>query len=100
MIFVDEWRDLRGRLSGVLARQDDRLSVDDARLIHEFIDVGECGLALEQIADVLSEDKVALRDDERTEMLALNARMEMGDRVPDALGLCPTFSVPPAGDST
>jgi hypothetical protein len=28
--------------------------------IHEFIDVGESGLALEQIADVLSEDEVPI----------------------------------------
>jgi hypothetical protein len=42
-----------------------------------------------QIADVLSEDEIGLRDDERAELLALNTRMDMGDRVPHALAFCP-----------
>lgn len=81
--------ELRGRLFAVLVWLDDRLPADQATLIHEFVDVGEWGLALEQIADVLSEDEIGLRDDERAELLALNSRMEMGDRVPHALGFCP-----------
>lgn len=74
----------------MLARLDDRLTARDSTLIHEFIDVGEFGLALEQIADVLSEDDVPISGQERADMLALNTDMQMGDRVPGALKLCPS----------
>jgi len=46
-------------------------------------------LALEQIADVLSEDEQPLTTDERSDMLALVERMKMGERVPNALAFCP-----------
>lgn len=88
---MNDWQDLSGRPFAVLIRLEDRLAVDQATLIHEFIDVGELGLALEQMADVLSEDEIRLRDNERAEMLALNTRMGMGDRVPHALTFCPTI---------
>ncbi|WP_263729855.1 MafI family immunity protein [Cellulomonas sp. SG140] len=83
--------ELRGRLFAMLVCLDDRLPADQAALIHKFVDVGEWGLALEQIADVLSEDEIGLHDEERAELLAHNSRMEMGDRVPNALGLCPSI---------
>jgi hypothetical protein len=92
MPLVNDWQDLRGRLLAALIRLEDRLSPDQAALIHEFIDAGEWGLALEQIADALSEDEIGLRDDERVELLALNTRMGMGDRVPHALTFCPSLS--------
>jgi hypothetical protein len=47
------------------------------------------GLELEQMADVLSEEHQPLTTEERSDMLRLAARMEMGDRVPRALPLCP-----------
>jgi hypothetical protein len=56
----------------------------DFTLISEFVDVGGLGLALEQIADVLSEDDHAMTGDERADMLALVSRMRMDDRVPRA----------------
>jgi hypothetical protein len=83
------YEDIAGRLRGLLIRLDDRLPGKDVTLIAEFIDAGEFGLALEQMADVLSEDKQPLATDERTDMLALVERMQMGDRVPDALRFCP-----------
>jgi len=46
-------------------------------------------LALEQIADVLSEDEQPLTTDERSDMLALVERMKMGERVPNALAFWP-----------
>jgi hypothetical protein len=58
-------------------------------LLVEFIDANELGLALEQMADVLSEDERPLSDDERADMLALVDRMRMDDRVPRALEFCP-----------
>jgi hypothetical protein len=42
----------------------------DVTLIVEFIDANELGLALEQMADVLSEDELPLSADERADMLA------------------------------
>jgi hypothetical protein len=58
-------------------------------LFHEFIEVGEYGLALEEIAGALAQDAVAITDQERGDMLAPAARMQMDDLVPHALGSCP-----------
>jgi len=68
---------------------DDRLRGQDVALIGEFIDANELGIALEQIADVLSENEQPLAAGERADMLALVDRMQMGDRVPRALSFCP-----------
>lgn len=76
-------------MHGLLIRLDDRLPGKDITLITEFIDANELGLALEQMADVLSEDEQLLTPDERTDMHALVERMQMGDRVPGALRFCP-----------
>ncbi|MDQ1627393.1 MAG: hypothetical protein QOI54_1137 [Actinomycetota bacterium] len=65
---------------------DDRLVEKDASLIAEFIEVGELGLDLEQIADVLSEDGTPVSLVERKDMLDLVVRMAM---VANALRLCP-----------
>jgi len=42
--------DLDGRLYGLLIGLDDRIDSEQAQLLHHFIDVGEYGLALEEIA--------------------------------------------------
>lgn len=76
-------------LRGLLVRLDDRMSVKDLVLIAEFVDVGELGLALEQMADVLSEEDLAVSDDERTDMLALADRMKISNRIRRALEFCP-----------
>ena len=47
------------------------------------------GSTLEQMADVLCEEDQPLTAAERADMLALVERMQMGDRVPRALALCP-----------
>ncbi len=83
------YEEIAGILHGLLVRLDDRLPEKDVTLIAEFIDANELGLALEQIADVLSEDEKPLAADERADMLALVDRMQMGDRVPRALSFCP-----------
>jgi hypothetical protein len=83
------YEEIAGRLRGLLIRLSDRLSDKDRLLIAEFIDANELGLALEQMADVLSEDEQPLAPDERSDMLALVERMQMDDRVPRALTLCP-----------
>jgi hypothetical protein len=81
--------EIAGRLHGLLIRMDDRLRGKDITLIAEFIDANELGLALEQMADALSEDEQPLASDEQADMLALVERMQMGDRVPGALRFCP-----------
>ena len=83
------YEDIARGLHGLLIRLDDRLPGKDITLIAEFIDAGELGLALEQMADALSEDEQPLAPDERSDMLALVERMQMGDRVPGALQFCP-----------
>ena len=82
------YEEIAGRLHGLLIRLDDRLPGKDITLIAEFIDANELGLALEQMADALSEDEQPLASDERADMLALVERMQMGDRVPGALRFC------------
>jgi hypothetical protein len=90
-IWVDRayYEEIAGQLHGLLIRLDDRLPGKDVTLIAEFIDANELGLALEQMADVLSEDEQPLNADERADMLVLVDRMQMGDRVPLALQFCP-----------
>lgn len=83
------YEEIAGILHGLLIRLDDRIPGKDIKLIAEFIDANELGLALEQMADVLSEDMCPLAADERAEMLALADRMRMGDRVPRAFAFCP-----------
>ncbi len=81
--------DLAGRLYGLLIGLDDRLDREDARLLHHFIEVGEYGLALEEIAGALAHATVPITDQERSDMLTLTATMNMDDLVPRALGFCP-----------
>ena len=83
------FEDLAGRLYGLVIVLEDRLGAGQAQLLHHFIEVGEYGLALEEIAGALAQDKTAITDQERGDMLALAARMKIGDLVPYALGFCP-----------
>jgi hypothetical protein len=81
--------DLAGRLYGLLIGMGDRLKGEQAQLLHHFIDVGEYGLALEEIAGALAQDKIAVANQERRDLLALTRQMKMDDIVPHALGFCP-----------
>jgi hypothetical protein len=83
------YEEIAGVLHGLVIGLSDRLTGQDRIVVTEFIEVGEVGLALEQIADVLSEYEQPVTADERSEMLALAARMTMGPRVARALSLCP-----------
>jgi hypothetical protein len=66
-----------------------RLKGKQAQLLHHFIDVGEYGLALEEISGALAQDTIAITGQERSDMLALSRQMKTGDIVPRALGFCP-----------
>lgn len=83
------YEEIAGEMHGLLIRLDDRLPGKQITLMAEFIDANELGLALEQMADVLSEDEQPLGADERADMLALVKRMQMDDRVERALQFCP-----------
>jgi hypothetical protein len=83
------YEDLAGQLYGLLIGLSDRLNGKQAQLLHDFIDVGEYGLALEELAGALAQDTIAITDQERSDMLALTRQMKTGDIVPHALGFCP-----------
>ena len=83
------YEELQARLSGLLILLEDRLGAGQAGLMHHFIEVGEYGLALEEIAGALAQDQVAISDQERGDMLALSSSMKMDDLVPRTLGFCP-----------
>lgn len=84
------YEELQGRLYGLLIRLGDRFADEDARQFHEFIDVDEFGLALEQMAGALAGTGAAITDGERTDMLMLVHMMHMDDLVPRALAACPS----------
>ncbi len=65
---------------------------EQARLLHHLIKVGEYGLALEEIAGALAQDKIAITDQERSDMLALARTMKTGNLVPHAPGFSPQAS--------
>ncbi len=80
------YEELAGRLSGL----DDCIGSERARLPRHFIEVGEYGLALAEIAGTLAQDAIAITGQERGDMLALAARMKLdGDLVLRALAACP-----------
>jgi hypothetical protein len=68
----------------------DRIGGEQAQWLHHVIDVGEYGLALEDMAGTLAQDAIAVTDQERRDMMALADRMKLeGDLVPRALAACP-----------
>jgi len=67
------------------------------RLLHNFIEVGEYGLALEEITGTLAQDAIAITGQERGDMLALARHITMDDLVPRALGFCPSAREPRSG---
>ena len=91
MIIVDPayYEDLAGRLYGLLIGLEDRLDRDRARQLHNFIEVGEYALALEEIVGRLHRDKTPITNQERSDVLALTRTMGMDDLVTRALESCP-----------
>jgi hypothetical protein len=84
------YEDLAGRLYGLVIRlSDNRLPADQAQWLHHVTDVGEYGLALEDMAGILAHRQIAITSQERCDMLALAAQMEAeGDAVRRALESC------------
>ena len=54
------YEELAGRLYGLLIGLDDRIGSEQAQWLHHVIDVGEYGLALEDIAGTLAQDAIAI----------------------------------------
>ncbi len=79
------YEDLRGQLFSLLIAVEDRLGRDNAQWVHHVIDVGEYGLALEDMAGILAHAGAPVTDQERAAMLGLARRMEMDDLVPHIL---------------
>jgi hypothetical protein len=81
--------DLRGRLLALLIRLGDRLDLACQENAHSLVDAGQYGLALEWMADGLSEAESPISEDEEQLMLELVGEMRMTGRVQRALALCP-----------
>ena len=89
------YEDLAGRLYGLVVRLSDRLPADQAGWLHHVTEVGEYGLALEDMAGILAYDRIAITDQERGDMLALAERMGTErDAVRHALESCPRAESP------
>jgi hypothetical protein len=74
------YEDLAGRLYGLVIRLGDRLSGDEAQWLHHVTQVGEYGLALDDMAKILAYGKIAITDQERGDMLALAERIKVRGR--------------------
>ena len=71
------FEDLAGRLYGLVIIFSDRLPADRAEWVHHVVDVGEYGLALEDLAAMLVHDKIAITDQERADIVSLARQMGM-----------------------
>ena len=69
------FEDLAGRLYGLVIIFADRLPADQTQWLHHVVEVGEYGLALEDLAAMLAYDKITITDQERGDMAALAQRM-------------------------
>jgi hypothetical protein len=85
-----EHADLTGRLRGLVILLGERLSADQARFADELVDASEFGVALETLADWLSEEETPIPDDVRHDFETLSSKMGNVDRVMRPLGLCPS----------
>ena len=87
------YEELRGQLFSLLIMVEDRLGREQARWVHQVIDVDEYGLALEDMVGILAHAKVPVTDQELAGMLALARKMHMDDLVSRVL------HCPPAGQA-
>lgn len=83
------YEDLAGRLYGLVIRLSDRLPAAQVQWLHHVTEVGEYGLALEDMAGMLAHAQVAITGQERGDMLTLAGQMKMAGLVGDALRRCP-----------
>jgi hypothetical protein len=81
--------DLTGRLRGLVILLDEKIATDHVRVADELIDASEFGLALEVLADWLSEDETPLSDELRADFDRLATQLGNHERVMTPLALCP-----------
>ena len=94
-------RTWRGRLYGLVIRLADRLPAAVTGWVHHVTEVGEYGLALDDMASILAHGQAAITDEERADMLALAGRMGLeAGRVPGLLEACPRAGEDHGTDST
>ena len=84
-----EPKELEGRLLGLGVSVADRLTVEQQGWFAELVAVGEYGVALEMIADWLSEDELPITAWGRLEANELATTMGNADRVMGPLASCP-----------
>jgi hypothetical protein len=71
------FENLAERLYGLVISFSGRLPADQAQWLHHVVEVGEYGLALEDLAAMLAHDKIAVTAQERRDMTALARQMRM-----------------------
>jgi hypothetical protein len=84
------YEDLAGRLYGLVIRLSGRLPADQVQWLHHVTEVGEYGLALEDMAGMLTYGQIVIIDQERNDMLALAHQMKMDNLVMWGLPSAPT----------
>jgi hypothetical protein len=84
-----EYPELERRLGALGASVSDRLQDHQRQSFAELLNAGEYGIALEMVADWLSEDELPITSAERSEAEALAQAMGNVDRVMGPLSLCP-----------
>jgi hypothetical protein len=88
MDFLDH-ADLTGRIRGLVIMLDDKVTIEQSRVVDELIDAAEFGAALQTLADYLAESATPVPDDLRVDFERLATRMEIGDAVMATLARCP-----------
>jgi hypothetical protein len=84
------YEDLAGRLYGLVIRLSDRLPADQVQWLYHVTEVGEYGLALEDMAGMLTYGQIVITDQERDDMLALAHQMKMDNLVVRGFPSAPT----------
>ena len=91
--------DLTGRLRGLVILLDDRLSSDQIRRVEELVDASEFGVALQTLAEMLSEEVTPISDELRSDFQMLASKLEMNDLVMRPLDRCPVEEPKPSDGS-
>jgi len=86
---IAPWRQVEPRLRALGDGLSASLAPEEREWFREFLDANELGLALEMLADWLSEDETPITDADRAEMLDLGEAMGNKARVASPLRLCP-----------
>jgi hypothetical protein len=81
--------DLTGRLRGLVILLDEKIAPDKVRVADNLIDASEFGLALELLADWLSEGETPLTDELRADFDRLATKLGNRERVMTPLTRCP-----------